>query len=209
VYLPDHFRQADLVAVQDFIREVAAAELVTWNGSVLEASTVPLLFELDDRGVGRLIGHLARENPQWRSLSPERDTLVIFRGPDDYISPGWYPTKKEHGRVVPTWNYASVHLTGRPTIHDDDAWKLDLVTRLTRQHEASCDAPWAVSDAPEEFIARQLQAIVGVEIVASRLEAKWKLSQNQPLRNREGVVAGLTEKDTPRSRRLAEFMRSS
>ena len=208
VYIPEHFREPDLEVIEEFLLRVAIGELVSWNGSTLEAVTLPLLFDKGDSGKDRLVGHLARANVQWQSLSSDREVLVIFRGPDEYITPAWYPTKRAHGKVVPTWNYVSVQIRGIPTLHDDPDWKLDLVTRLTNQHESGSVSPWAVSDAPEVYISDQLRAIIGVEIQITQIDAKWKLSQNQPAQNRAGVIAGLTEKATDRSRRLAEFMQA-
>ena len=210
MYVPEHFRESDPKLIEDFIRAVGIGELVSWNGSTLEAVTMPLLFEKDadkkdDADNGSLVGHLARANAQWRSLSKDREVLVLFRGPNDYITPTWYPTKREHGEVVPTWNYASVQIRGVPIVHDDPEWTLGLVARLTTEHESTNPLPWAVSDAPKEFIATQLRAIVGVEIQITQIDAKWKLSQNQPAQNRAGVIAGLREKGTDRSRDLAEF----
>jgi transcriptional regulator len=223
MYVPEHFRESESAKVEQFLRDIAIAELVSWNGSTIDASTLPLTYEKCDSDThhsgtsnsetigssnGRLVGHFARSNPQWRCLSPDTEVLAIFRGSNGYISPSWYPTKTETGRVVPTWNYVSVQVRGTPIIHDDDAWKLDLVTRLTEQHEEGRVKSWTVSDAPQDFIEKQLRAIVGIEIAISRLDAKWKLSQNQPERNREGAIVGLLEEDTTRSRDLAEFMRN-
>ena len=137
--------------------------------------------------------HLARNNDQWK-LDPVGEALAIVRGPDAYISPGWYASKAEHGRVVPTWNYITAHVYGRFVVHDDPAWTEDLVRRLTAKHEAHRDHPWSVDDAPRPFVEGQLRAIVGVELQITRIEAKAKLSQNRPPADVEGVVAGLRER---------------
>ena len=142
---------------------------------------------------GALHGHLARNNAQWKRESLG-EALVIVRGPDAYISPGWYASKAEHGRVVPTWNYVTAHVYGRLVVHDDPVWTENLVRRLTAKHEARRDHPWSVDDAPRHFIEGQLRAIVGIELEITRIEAKAKLSQNRPDADVEGVIAGLRER---------------
>lgn len=142
------------------------------------------------RSYGSLLGHLARNNGQWRD-PVIGEALVIMRGPDGYVSPSWYASKAEHGRVVPTWNYITAHVYGRLVVHDDPAWVDGLVRRLTGQHEAGRAQPWSVDDAPAPFVAGQLRAIVGIELVISRVEAKFKLSQNRPAVDVEGVIDGL------------------
>ncbi|HEY0936752.1 MAG TPA: FMN-binding negative transcriptional regulator [Trebonia sp.] len=143
--------------------------------------------------LGALHGHLARNNPQWK-LGSAGEALVIVRGPDAYISPGWYAAKAEHGRVVPTWNYVTAQVYGRLVVHDDPAWTEDLVRRLTVKHEAYREYPWSVDDAPRPYIEGQLRAIVGVELEITRIEAKAKLSQNRPAADIDGVTAGLRER---------------
>jgi transcriptional regulator len=137
-----------------------------------------------------LVGHLARTNTQWRDTVG--DVLVIVRGPDAYVSPAWYASKAEHGRVVPTWDYVLAHVHGELVVHDDVDWLAAHVRRLTESHEAARPEPWAVDDAPERYVAGQLRAIVGVEVRIRRVEAKWKLSQNRPGADIDGVVEGLT-----------------
>ena len=141
-------------------------------------------------GWGVLHGHVARNNQQWKVLATG-EALVIVRGPDAYISPSWYATKREHGRVVPTWNYITAHLYGRLVIHDDPAWVEANVRALTAKHEANREAPWSVDDAPEPYLEGQLKAIVGVEIVIDRVEGKWKLSQNRSDADIAGTIDGL------------------
>jgi transcriptional regulator len=135
--------------------------------------------------------HLARANPQWRAVADKAPALAVVTGPDAYVSPAWYPSKDEHGRVVPTWNYSQVHLTGRLTVHHDPAWLLDAVTRLTDRHEEHRTDRWSVDDAPAPYVEKQLKAIVGLEMAVERVEAKAKLSQNRSEADRAGVVAGL------------------
>lgn len=171
------------------VREVGSAELVTVGPDGFPLATLlPALWHDD-----RLVAHMARGNPQWRSIEPGTPGLAIVAGPQAYVSPSWYASKAEHGRVVPTWNYSAVHLTGRVTVHDDPDWLRDLLTRLTDAHEAHRAQPWAVTDAPEAFVTKQLRAIVGIELVVERVEGKAKLSQNRSDADRAGVVAGLRQ----------------
>jgi transcriptional regulator len=207
MYLPRHFARDDAAAAIELISRVRLAELVTSDGRGLVASSIPMLFDEETGAEGALIGHVARANTQWSSYDPRLGALAIFRGPDAYISPSWYPTKAEHGKVVPTWDYASVHVTGHLVVHDDEAWKRALVTRLTERQESARPQPWSIRDAPAEFVDAQLRAIVGLELVIERLEAKWKLSQNQPERNLDGVVAGLEAEGTPRQLEVAAMIR--
>jgi transcriptional regulator len=145
-----------------------------------------------ERGAhGRLLGHLALANPQWRSVAAGSSALAIVHGPQAYVSPAWYPSKARHGRVVPTWNYVTVHFTGTLTVHQDPGWLRDVVTRLTERHEAGRPHPWAVSDAPPDYLEGQLRGIVGVELVIDTVEAKHKLSQNRGADDQAAVVAAL------------------
>jgi transcriptional regulator len=186
MYVPTHFKPSDEDA-RDLLARHGAADLVTNGPDGLEATLLPFVYD-SERGV--LQGHFARNNEHWRHVDG-REALVIARGPDSYVTPSWYASKAEHGRVVPTWNYAVVHVHGTVTVHDDVDWLADLVRRLTAKHEQHRAAPWSVDDAPERFIAGQLRAIVGVEVAISRIEAKFKLSQNRPDADIDGVIAGL------------------
>jgi Transcriptional regulator len=161
----------------------------------------------DGAGYGRLLGHIALANRQWETAQPGVPALAIVHGPDGYVSPTWYATKREHGRVVPTWNYTTLHVYGRLVAHDDVEWLRALVTRLTDHHEATLAEPWHVTDAPDRYIEGQLRAIVGMEFVITRVEAKAKLSQNRSTEDRTGVVAGLEEVGTPPALALADQMR--
>ena len=174
--------------VEQLLQHHGAADLITPTASGLLATFLPFLWTGSS-----LQGHVARNNPHW-STPATGDSLVIVRGPDAYVTPRWYASKAEHGRVVPTWNYVTVHVHGRLVVHDDIDWLRSLVGRLTDKHEAFSPEPWAVDDAPERFVAGQLRAIVGVELLVDRIEAKAKLSQNRPEADVEGVVAGLTER---------------
>lgn len=189
MYIPAHFA-ADNAAVGHMLTRPGAANLITMTDQGLLATLLPFIHEPSEGGQGALHAHLARSNPQWSSASTG-EALAIIQGPDAYISPSWYPSKAEHGRVVPTWNYSTAHVYGRLVIHDDAEWLARHVRQLTAVHESGRGKPWSVDDAPDGFIAGQLRAIVGVELLITRIEAKEKLSQNRPAADAEGVVAGL------------------
>ncbi|WP_232662885.1 FMN-binding negative transcriptional regulator [Pseudonocardia sp. TRM90224] len=189
MYVPAHFT-ADERDVRELLSRPQAADLVTMTDDGLVATFLPFVFDPDAGEHGALLGHVARNNDQWRR-TPTGEALVIVHGPDAYITPNWYATKAEHGRVVPTWNYVTAHVYGELVTHDDPAWLDALVRRLTQLHERGEPAPWSVDDAPAPFVAGQLRAIVGVELRITRIEAKVKLSQNRPPADIDGVVAGL------------------
>lgn len=189
MYVPAHFAAPD-DALEQLLAAPGAVDLVSVTADGLTATTLPMLHE-----PGALTGHLARTNPQWRDTVG--DVLVIVRGPDAYVSPAWYASKAEHGRVVPTWDYVLAHVHGELVVHDDVDWLAAHVRRLTSTHEGARPEPWAVEDAPERYVAGQLRAIVGVEVRIRRVEAKWKLSQNRPGADIDGVVEGLTADGRP------------
>jgi transcriptional regulator len=207
VYVPAHFAAPDAETVRELLRHHAAAELVTSTAAGLMATLLPFVFDEGDGAGehGRLLGHLARNNDQWREPALG-EALVIVRGPDAYVSPSWYASKHEHGRVVPTWNYVTVHAHGPLVVHDDPAWVEALVRRLTGKHEGHRAEPWSVDDAPPAFVAGQLRAIVGIELPITRLEAKLKLSQNRP-GDVDGVIAGLEAEDSPSAGAVAAAVR--
>jgi transcriptional regulator len=192
MYRPQHFAVDDPQLVHEALRRYPAAELITLGSDGLEASTVPLL--LDVTGTPRLVGHLARANPQWKRFDANTEALAVFRGPDAYVSPGWYPSKAEHAKVVPTWNYITVHARGALVVHDDPVWVEQLVRRLTTEHEATLAQPWSVDDAPATYIDAMVKSIVGIELHITSLEGKWKLSQNRPEPDVAGVVRNLSER---------------
>jgi transcriptional regulator len=192
MYIPAHFAP-DAALVDELLRNHGAADLVTVTEQGLVATMLPFIYVPGSGPHGALHGHLARNNDQWKRRAAG-ESLVIVRGPDAYITPGWYASKTEHGRVVPTWNYVTAHVYGRLVVHDDPVWTEDLVRRLTGKHEAYRDHPWSVDDAPRAFIEGQLRAIVGIELEITRIEAKAKLSQNRPAADVEGVIAGLRER---------------
>ncbi len=189
MYVPAHFA-ADDEDVRELLVHHGAADLVTATPDGLIATLLPFIYAPDVGEHGALLGHVARNNSQWQQPA-NGEALVIVRGPDAYVSPSWYPSKEEHGRVVPTWNYVTAHVYGRLVVHDDPEWLEALVRRLTEKHEEGSAAPWSVDDAPPQYVAGQLRAIVGLEVVISRIQAKAKLSQNRPPADIDGVIDGL------------------
>lgn len=177
--------------MQEHIRQHPLGAWVCSGSQGFVANHIP--FVLDDSGghAGRLLGHVARANAVWQHLADGAPCVVMFMGPQAYITPSWYLGKKEHGKVVPTWNYLTVHAHGTARVQDDAAWKLDMLTRLTDAQEASRPAPWKVSDAPSDYVQKLLRGIVGIEITIDRLEGKRKLSQDEDMADRKGTVSGL------------------
>ena len=189
MYLPKHFAETDIAKLHDLMRTFPLATLVTHGADGLEANHVPLLLDRAAGPNGTLRGHVARGNPL--AAADGQEILVIFQGHEGYISPSGYATKAEHGKVVPTWNYCAVHVTGRLRVVDDAQWLLAQLTALTAEHEAGLAKPWAVGDAPADYIEKMLGAIVGIEIVVERLIGKWKVSQNQPAVNQASLIEAL------------------
>jgi transcriptional regulator len=189
MYIPKHFAADDSV-VQDLLTNHGAGNLITSTADGLLATLLPFVYDPSVGEHGALLGHVARNNPQWKT-PVLGEALAIIAGPDAYISPSAYASKREHGRVVPTWNYVTAHVYGNLVVHEDPAWLDGLVRRLTGKHEAAFAEQWSVDDAPAEFVAGQLRAIVGVELVIRRVEAKAKLSQNRSEADIDGVVAAL------------------
>ena len=204
MYIPT-FSAIDEPAARAIVAETAGGWLVTAVPDGPPAATLmPILWQGD-----RIVAHMARANPHWRAIHDGASALLIVTGAQAYVSPAWYPSKAEHGRVVPTWNYLAVHLTGTVRVHHDPTWLHRVVTDLTDEHERDRTAPWHVSDAPDEFIAAQLKAIVGVELFIEHVDGKAKLSQNRSDHDRDGVIAGLRDEPDPRSgTAIAEHMRS-
>jgi transcriptional regulator len=190
MYQPEHFRVGDLKEMHALIRAHPFGILVSAGSQGLYATHLPTVLKDDGRN-GIIECHLARANPHWKDLAAGIEALMIFRGIEAYITPTWYPSKAEHGKVVPTWNYSAVHAQGRPEVMEDKHWLRSHVTELTAQQEHARTAPWAVSDAPEGFIEIMLRGIIGIRIVIERIEGKWKMSQNRELKDREGVARGL------------------
>lgn len=192
MYTPPAFREDRPEVLEALIRAHPLATLVTAGAGGLIANLVPFFLAATPQG-DVLRAHMARANDQLASLRAGAEALVIFQGPQAYVSPAWYPTKQEHGRAVPTWNYAVVQVRGTPRVIEDPDWLLAQISELTRRQESGRPDPWAVTDAPADYVAAQMRAIVGVEIPVSRIDGKWKASQNQPEANRRGVIRGLRE----------------
>jgi transcriptional regulator len=191
MYIPPAFQEDDVATLHAAIRAARLANFVTATAEGLVGTPLPMILDETEGPHGTLHGHVARANPQWK-LAPVGDAMAVFMGPDAYVTPSWYATKRATGKVVPTWNYVAVHAYGALRIVDDADWLHALVTRLTEAHEAGRAAPWAVSDAPKDYVAGMVRAIVGFELTITRLEGKWKMSQNRPAEDRAGVIAGLT-----------------
>lgn len=204
MYTPPAFREDDPAVVRQIILDAKLATLVTATAEGLVATPLPLMLA-DEGPHGVLYGHVSKANPQW-NLSPIGEALAIFTGPDAYVSPSWYPSKREHGKVVPTWNYVAVHAYGPIAFFDDAARLHAVVTALTDRHEASRTEPWRVDDAPAEFIQAQLRGIVGLRMPIARFDAKRKLSQNRSEADRAAVAAGLARSPDERDRRVAAQM---
>ncbi len=205
MYVPTAFREDDLATVHAMIREARLASFVTATAEGLIATPLPLFLAPDEGPFGTLYGHMARANGQWK-LSPTGEAMALFTGPDAYVTPNWYASKQEHHRVVPTWNYVAVHAYGEVEFFDDAERLLGVVTTLTNLHEQASAKPWAVSDAPEDFIRAQLRAIVGLRLPIARLEGKRKMSQNRSAEDRAGVAAGLSASERASDRAVAKLI---
>ena len=192
MYVPPLFAETDVPRLHEAIRAARLASLGTFGETGIEASHVPMLIDPEPAPWGTIYGHIARTNPQWQRFDAAVPALAIFLGPEAYVSPAWYPTKQQTGKVVPTWNYVAVHAYGPLRFFEDAESLLSIVTRLTERHEKDRPEPWRVDDAPADYIASMLKAIVGFALPIARLEGKWKMSQNRPHQDRLGVVEGLT-----------------
>ena len=193
MYLPQTFEETDQSVLHDFIRSHPLATLVTNDATGVCADHIPMLIEPNIAGQFVLRGHVARANPLWKRLQCGAEALAIFQDQGIYITPSWYPSKVETGRVVPTWNYVAVHVSGRACAIDDPNWLRQFLTRLTATHEMRRPQPWNLTDAPEDHIDQQLRAIVGIEIAVTRTVGKWKVSQNRSATDAAGVVTGLNQ----------------
>lgn len=205
MYTPPAFREDDPAILRQIMREARLSTLVTATQEGLVATPLPLFLDETEGEFGTLYGHLAKANPQWK-LAPAGEALVIFSGPDAYVTPSWYAAKREHGKVVPTWNYAAVHAYGPAEFFEDEARLHAVVTRLTDLYERPRQESWAVTDAPEPFIAAQLRGIVGLRLPIARIEGKRKMSQNRQEADREGVAAGLAESARESDRQVAAMI---
>lgn len=209
MYIPAHFAAGDLAQIAAFVDRAGSADLITFDGARPVSTLLPVIWDRPEDpagGNGRLIGHIARSNPQWETAAQDAQALAIVHGPQAYISPSWYQSTREHGRTVPTWNYTTVHFTGPVRFVRDDDWLRDVVTRLTERYEDGRPGRWRVDDAPEKFIAGQLRAIVGVELTIASVEAKDKLSQNRTPQDRAGVISALRTEPDPDAHAIASLM---
>lgn len=206
MYMPRQFEETRIDVMHALMTLHPLASLVTLGSDGLIANHIPLFIDPDGGQLGVLRGHVPRANPVWREFSATVDSIAIFQGPQCYISPSWYPGKQEHGKAVPTWNYAVVHAHGIPRVIDDPAWLLAHVTELSARHEAAQALPWKVSDAPSDYIEKLIGALVGIEIPISRLAGKWKVSQNRPAEDRAGVIATLASRPDDQSQAMATLI---
>ncbi len=208
MYLPSHFEQPDAAALTAMVQQHPLASVVWTSPTGLTAEHLPLLWDRGDAdgALGTLRGHVARANPVWRDAALG-EVLVVFHGPQAYVTPSWYASKAATAKVVPTWNYAVVHLHGRLRVIDDASWLRTLVGRLTDTHEAARPERWQVDDAPADYVAQMLRAIVGIEIEVTRMQGKWKASQNRTADDRAGVAAGLDAQHADAARAMAALVR--
>ena len=207
MFNPTLFKEDRIPVLHELIRARGFAALVTLGPHGLTADHIPLELDPEPAPLGTLRGHVARANPVWQVYRKDVEVLAVFQGPDVYVSPAWYPTKQETGKVVPTWNYAVVHAHGPLRAVDDAEWLRALVTRLTDRHEAGRAQPWHVTDAPADFIDGMLKGIVGLEIPITRLDGKWKMSQNRNAVDRAGVVQALRAAGDGASAAVADLVR--
>lgn len=204
-YLPEHFEQNDSAEIAAFFQSHPFATVIVNLDGTLWPTPIPLIYQLAADNHGTFIGHVALANDMWR-CGAAQEVLVIVNGPDAYITPNWYETKADTREVVPTWNYATVHAWGTMTVHHDSKWKRMAVGMLTQIHERTNAVPWKMGDAPQEFLANQLEHIVGIEIDVSRILAKYKLSQNRNASDRASVLAGLAQRDSGSDHAVRQFM---
>lgn len=203
MHIPDKFKQTEEEQLKELIREYPFSTLITHTESGIEANHLPVtLTNIDGKDV--IHAHIAKANALWKSVQNGAEILLIFNGPNCYISPNYYPTKKESGKAVPTWNYVVVHVKGKISFIHDESWIYSMLDTLTSEHESHQEEPWSITDAPDTYIKKMLSAIVGIEITIDSIEGKWKLSQNQPEINKLGVIKGLLDKAEQNEVNLAE-----
>ena len=207
MYTPKAFEQNDPDHLHDIIAKHPFATLISHSESGIEVNHIPFFL---DKSNGKYVlqGHIAKANPLWKTVNEQSEVVLVFHGPNCYISPNFYPTKKENGRAVPTWNYVAVHVKGVLQYRFNDEFKLNMLDNLTTQHEAEQEEPWSIHDAPEQYIKRMLPAIVGLEIQITAITGKWKLSQNQPQVNKQGVVEGLFKQNTNDAQEIATLVQT-
>jgi transcriptional regulator len=208
MYMPKHFEEPDISVMHQLLHEQPLATLVTVGPNGPNADLIPLqLVVTDEAPLGLLQGHVARANPVWKEYLQDVPVLAVFHSAESYISPSWYATKQETGRVVPTWNYVVVHARGKMRVIDEPAWLRAQIEALTQAQEARFEHPWSLEDAPADYIEKTMQAIVGIEIAICSLQGKWKVSQNQSEQNRLGVIQGLEALETETATKMAGLVR--
>jgi len=206
MYIPEHFEETRIDVLHHLIRNHPFGTLITVCDGEITADHVPFLIEQSGRDFGTLKCHVARSNPVWKTMSEQVESLVVFQGPDSYVSPSWYPSKQNHGKAVPTWDYIVVHARGVPEAKNDVDWLLNHVSQLSDTHEESRAIPWKVSDAPTEYINKLVGAIVGIEIPIIQISGKWKVSQNRPKSDQAGVVAGLASEGSDSAKAISKII---
>ena len=197
MYEPNHFVEDNLETLHALIRAHPLGLLISSDAGDVQANAVPFILKPDTGPKGILQAHVARANPQWQHLQGGARALVVFQGPEAYVTPSWYATKKEHGKVVPTWNYAIVQVRGAVTVHESPEWLLPQISALTESHESNRAESWAVTDAPERYIEAQMRGIVGIEIAIEDIRGKWKMSQNRSEADKTGVAEGYGMESRP------------
>ena len=207
MYLPKKFEEKATETLHTLINNYPFGALIINCDGEIVANHMPFLFEPSRGDFGALNCHVAKANSVWRSMSEDTECLVIFQGPDCYISPSWYPSKRHHGKAVPTWDYVVVHARGYPKVIDNSEWLINHVSDLSSMHEVNRPNPWKVSDAPVEYINRMIGAIIGIEITISKLSGKWKVSQNRPKSDQLGILAGLETEDSQGARAISDIIK--
>jgi transcriptional regulator len=206
MYIPKHFEETRLHVLHAMIRANPLSTIVTLVGNQFNANHIPMVLDAD---TGVLRAHIARANLLWKAFNQDIGCLVIFQGPASYISPSYYPSKLETEKVVPTWNYAVVHVHAQLKVIDDAKWILNQINDLTNQQESPRDTPWQVSDAPKEYVEKLLQALIGLELTITQIEGKWKVSQNQKPADHQGVIDGLTKEGTENAAMMATLVKET
>ncbi|MBM4207753.1 MAG: FMN-binding negative transcriptional regulator [Gammaproteobacteria bacterium] len=209
MYVPKHFEVTDIGLMHELIRDYPLATLITLGKDGINANHIPFYLAQNPQPYGLLQGHVARSNNLLQNINDDLDYLAIFHGSNTYITPNWYATKEETGKVVPTWNYAVVHVYGRLSIIDEPSWLYNQLSTLTDHNEARFSKPWSISDAPQDFTEKLMASIVGIEMTITKLIGKWKVSQNQQERNQESVIAGLTSDNQLGAFHMADLVRNS
>jgi len=206
MHTPEKFKETDTAVLHSLVKSHPLGTWVTSINDDLDVNHIPFLLDCDDGEYGTLRGHVSRANPVWKKLSNEKQSIVVFQGAERYITPSWYASKREHGKVVPTWNYVVVHAHGIPRAISDQNWLLDHLNKLTDGQESKQVEPWKVSDAPDDFIDRMLRGIVGIEIPIDKLVGAWKTSQNKQQADKEGVIAGLSRESDSQSQQMSVYV---